>query len=540
MPTVNLNRREFEKLAGKNLPLEKLKDRISMLGTDLERIEGNEIVVEVFPNRPDMLSEQGFARAFSSFIGVKKGLREYKTKKSNYKLIVDNSVKDIRPYTACAVIKNLKFDDEKIKQVIQIQEKLHVSYGRNRKKCAIGIYPLEKIKFPIYYKALEPEKIKFTPLESNREMNGYEIIEKHPMGKEYGYLLKDKKKFPIFVDANNKILSMPPIINSHETGKITNETKEVFIEVSGFDYETLNKCLNIIACAFADIKGEIYEIELNYNGKKITSPNLKPESMSIDINYTNKILGLSLNEKEIKNYLERMGYDYKNKTVLVPAYRTDVMHQIDLVEDIAIAYGYENFKEEIPNVSTIAEEDKFEIFKRKIKDILVGFNYLECNSYNLISEDVLKKMNFNKDKTKVSNPANVDYNTLRNWMIPSLIKILSENKHYEYPQSIFEIGTIFEKEESESLGLLSCHSNANFTEVKQILDYLFNALNLSYNLNDVKYGSFIEGRTGEIVCNEKKLGYIGEINPRVITNFNLEMPVSGFEINLNELFELLF
>ena len=540
MPTVNLNRREFEKLAGKNLPLEKLKDRISMLGTDLERIEGNEIVVEVFPNRPDMLSEQGFARAFSSFIGVKKGLREYKTKKSNYKLIVDNSVKDIRPYTACAVIKNLKFDDEKIKQVIQIQEKLHVSYGRNRKKCAIGIYPLEKIKFPIYYKALEPEKIKFTPLESNREMNGYEIIEKHPMGKEYGYLLKDKKKFPIFVDANNKILSIPPIINSHETGKITNETKEVFIEVSGFDYETLNKCLNIIACAFADIKGEIYEIELNYNGKKITSPNLKPESMSIDINYTNKILGLSLNEKEIKNYLERMGYDYKNKTVLVPAYRTDVMHQIDLVEDIAIAYGYENFKEEIPNVSTIAEEDKFEIFKRKIKDILVGFNYLECNSYNLISEDVLKKMNFNKDKTKVSNPANVDYNTLRNWMIPSLIKILSENKHYEYPQSIFEIGTIFEKEESESLGLLSCHSNANFTEVKQILDYLFNALNLSYNLNDVKYGSFIEGRTGEIVCNEKKLGYIGEINPRVITNFNLEMPVSGFEINLNELFELLF
>ena len=540
MPTVNLNKREFEKLVGKNLPLEKLKDRISMLGTDLERIEGNEIIVEVFPNRPDMLSEQGFARAFSSFIGVKKGLREYKTKKSSYKLIIDNSVKDIRPYTACAVVKNLKFDDEKIKQVIQIQEKLHVSYGRNRKKCAIGIYPLEKIKFPIYYKALEPEKIKFIPLESNREMNGYEIIEKHPTGKEYGHLLKDKNKFPIFVDANNKILSMPPIINSHETGKITNETKEVFIEVSGFDYETLNKCLNIIVCAFADIKGEIYEIELNYNGKKITSPNLKPESISIDINYTNKILGLSLNEKEIKNYLERMGYDYKNKAVLIPAYRTDIMHQIDLVEDIAIAYGYENFKEEIPNVSTIAEENKFEIFKKKIKDILVGFNYLECNSYNLISEDVLKKMNFNKDKTKVSNPVNADYNTLRNWMIPSLMKILSENKHYEYPQSIFETGTVFANKETESLGLLNCHSNANFTEVKKILDYLFNALSLSYNLNDVKHGSFIEGRTGEIICNGKKLGYIGEINPRVITNFNLEMPVSGFEINLNELFELLF
>ena len=173
MPTVNLNKREFEKLVGKKLPLEKLKDRISMIGTDLEDIRGNKIVVEVFPDRPDMLSEQGFARAFSSFIGVKKGLREYKSKKSNYKLVVDRSVESVRPYTSCAVVKNLKFNEENIKQIIQIQEKLHISYGRNRKKCAIGVYPLEKIKFPIYYKSLEPKKIKFKPLDSKREMDGF-------------------------------------------------------------------------------------------------------------------------------------------------------------------------------------------------------------------------------------------------------------------------------------------------------------------------------------------------------------------------------
>ena len=154
MPTINLNKKEFERLVGKVLPLDKLKDRISMLGTDLEDVKDNEIIVEVFPNRPDMLSEQGFARAFSSFIGVKKGLKEYKAKKSDYKLTVDSSVNDIRPFTSCAIVKNLKFDDEKIKQVIQIQEKLHVGYGRNRKKCAIGVYPIEKIKFPIYYKTL--------------------------------------------------------------------------------------------------------------------------------------------------------------------------------------------------------------------------------------------------------------------------------------------------------------------------------------------------------------------------------------------------
>lgn len=153
MPTITLNKKEFEQLVGKELPLEELKDRISMLGTDLEDIKGNEIIVEIFPNRPDLLSEQGFARAFSSFIGVKTGLHKYTPKESNQKVIIDSSVKGIRPYTACAIVKGLQFDEENLRQVIQIQEKLHVTYGRNRKKAAIGIYPIEKITFPITYKA---------------------------------------------------------------------------------------------------------------------------------------------------------------------------------------------------------------------------------------------------------------------------------------------------------------------------------------------------------------------------------------------------
>lgn len=537
MPTVNLNKKEFERLVGKRLPLDKLKDRISMLGTDLEDIKGNEIEVEVFPDRPDMLSEQGFARAFSSFIGIKKGLREYKSKKSNYKLIVESSVKDVRPYTSCAVVKNLKFNEEKIKQVIQIQEKLHISYGRNRKKCAVGIYPMEKIKFPIYYRALDSKKIKFKPLDSKRIMNGLQILSGHPAGRDYGYLLEGKSKFPIFVDANNKILSMPPIINSEDTGKITNKTKEVFIEVSGFDYNIVSKCLSMIVCALSDMGGTIYEIKLSYGNKKIINPELKPESMKININYVNKILGLNLKEKDVKNYLERMGYGYSKGKVLVPCYRTDIMHQVDLIEDIAIAYGYENFKEEIPNVSTLGSEDEFEKFKRKVKEIIIGFGYLECNSYNLISEEILNKMEVKLNNVKVLNPVNIEYDTLRSWVIPSLMKILSENKHHEYPQKIFEVGHVFGKEEFERIGLLSCHGNANFTEVKQVLDYLFNSLGLKYKLEDVEHKSFIKGRVGRVYCKGKKVGYVGEISPSVLSNFNLEVPVVGFEVNLSEVFK---
>ena len=132
MPTITLNKKVFEKLVGKKLPPEQLKERISFLGTDLEKIDGDNIIVEIFPNRPDMLSEQGFARAFSSFIGKRLGLKKYVAKKSDYKVKIDRSVNGIRPYTACAVVKGIKFDNERIKEVIQIQEKLHVTYGRNR------------------------------------------------------------------------------------------------------------------------------------------------------------------------------------------------------------------------------------------------------------------------------------------------------------------------------------------------------------------------------------------------------------------------
>ncbi len=538
MPTVNLNKKEFEKIVGKKLPLEELKDRISMLGTDLERIEENEIIVEVFPNRPDMLSEQGFARAFSSFIGVKKGLREYKVRKSNYKVVVEKSVKEVRPFTACAVVKNLKLDDEKIKSIIQIQEKLHVGFGRNRRKVAIGIYPLEKIKFPIKFLARKPEEIKFKPLEMNVVLNGKEILNKHPAGREYKHLLENERLYPVFIDANDNILSMPPIINSEEIGKVTEKTKDVFIECSGFDFNVLAKCLNMIVTALDDMNGEIYSVDIIDEKNKI-SPDLNPSEEKIDIKYVNKILGLELKESEMKELLERMGFGYSDGKVKVPAYRADILHQIDFVEDIAIAYGYENFKEEIPNVSTIAEESPRAKFNRKISEVLIGLGLLECSSVSLSNEDNLnRKMNVNNKLVKVESPVNSDYDTLRNSIVPSLLNILSENKIYEYPQNIFEIGKVFDDvNDRDSLGVVV---TGNFTEIKQVLDALFSALAVKYEIKEEENGSFISGRCGKIIVDDKEIGVIGEIHPLVLTNFNLEMGCSGFEFDVNTLFELFY
>ncbi|MEK6835876.1 MAG: phenylalanine--tRNA ligase subunit beta [Nanoarchaeota archaeon] len=547
MPKVILDRKEVEKLIEKKLTTEELKDSLTFLGTDLDKIDDREIIVEIFPDRPDLLSEAGLARALASFIGYKTGLRKYKVLKSDYKVIIHDSVKDVRPYTACAVVKNLKLNDARIKQIIQLQEKLHITYGRNRKKVAIGIYPFEKIKFPIRFLAKQNNEIKFQPLDFDKELTANEILERHPAGKEYGHLLKDFKKYPLFIDANNNILSMPPIINSELTGKVTEKTKDIFIECSGFDFRILKKCLNIIVCALADLNGVIYENELIYDNKKEITPNLIPEEMKLDINYANKILGLNLNENDVKKLLERMGYNYENKTVLIPAYRADILHEIDLVEDIGIAYGFNNFKEQIPNIATIGEENNFYLFKEKIANLLTGYNLIEVRNYNLTNKNNLfNKMNYNGEAILLANSISQGYDTLRTWIIPSLIETLAKNKHNEYPQNIFEIGTIFKKGdtetgiiENERLAIALCHSKANFTEIKQILDSLLLTLGLKYEIKEIEHSSFIPGRVGRVSVNNKNIAYIGEIHPKVLENWSLEIPVATLELNLTELYNLI-
>lgn len=552
MPSVKLDKKTVLDLLGKKVDDKVLEERLPLLGTDLDEVTSEEIDIEIFPNRPDMLSEQGLARAFSTFQGFTKGLKKYSSKKSNYKMIIEESVKNVRPYTACAVVKGLKFDDSKIKQVIQIQEKLHVTFGRRRKKAAIGIYPMEAIKMPITFRADKPENIKFHPLEARGEMTGKEILLDHPTGKEYGHLLEGLKMYPYFIDANNEILSMPPVINSEKTGRINKNTKDVFIECSGFDKKILSKCLNFIVTALADMGGEIYSIEVDnrHEKTKYTLPNLEPEEMNVRLDYVNKRLGLELKEKDLKENLEKMGFGYKLGKALIPCYRADIIHEIDLIEDIAIAYGYDNFDPVIPKVATIGEEAPLEKFKQKLREVLIGFGLYETKSYNITSSnDQTEMMRVpNMPVVKLANSLTIDFDCLRSWVTPSMMGVLRENKRHEYPQSYFDLGDVFKKTddkksetgvlESCRLSVVICDKNSDFTSIKQILDAIFNAIGSKYTIKNTKHESFIPGRVGRVSYDGKDIAYVGEIHPEVLNNFEIEMPVSALELNISELFEL--
>lgn len=546
MPTVILNQEVLEKLVGKKLPIEQLKDRISMLGTNLEKIEGNEIQVEVFPNRPDMLSEPGFARALSSFIGAKTGLREYKLKKSGLKVIIDPSV-TMRPYTACAIVKNLAFNDERIREIMQAQEKLALTHGRNRKKSAYGIYPLTEIKFPIHYIAKDATKVRFRPLGFDHEIAASQVEELHPKGKEYKDIAKGWTKYPFFIDDSGKIMSLLPYINAHDMGKVDESTTEVFIECTGTDWQNVQIALNILVTMFADMGADIYSLDLVYPDKTITTPDVTPKKMKLDLKYINQRLGLALSEKEAATLLHQMGHGYEKSKVLIPAYRGDILHQVDLMEDIAIAHGYENFAAIIPKVATVGEEDPLEKFLTVLREALIGFRMLEVKNYHLLTEVELNgKMNLQNKIVPLKNSVG-EYNHLRNSLLPSVLKNLSENQHHEYPQNLFELGRTFEYDkstetgvkETEHLSLAVCHEKADFTEIRQIVDALLLSLGVKGAVKESKHPSFIDGRMGEIIVKNIKVGIIGEIHPAVLENWGITVPVVAAEIDVEKLWRLM-
>lgn len=543
MATIRISKAELKKCIKSE---EELVEKINLMGTPVESVSENEIEVQILPNRPDLLPVQGFLRAFKAYAGKEEGLKHYNIHKpeENYKVKIDSSVKAVRPFTACAIVKGIHFDNEKIKEVIDLQEKLHTTVGRNRKKLAIGIYPLEKIKLPIRFEARKPEDIKFIPLEEDKEMNGLQVLQRTQTGREYAPLLEGIDKFPVFVDANNKIMSMPPIINSNDTGKITEQTKDIFIECSGFDFEVLKKTLNIIVTALADIGGKVYAMELDYGKKEIT-PNLAPEKMKISIENINKLLGLELKEKDIEKLLPKMGYDYSAGKVSIPAWRTDILHEVDIAEDVAIAYGYNNLVPEIPEVATVGEESEESKFKSKIAEMLIGLGLIEISSFHLIKDDEAGRIGV-EEKIELEN-SKTEYKFLRPSLLAPALRTFSENKDNEYPQRIFEIGTVFsrdsrEKSETginEDENVIIASSPGSFTEMKQILDYMTRMLGIGYKLEEHTKKGLIDGRTGIISLNEKRIGYIGEIHPETLQEWNIKQPVAVIELSLNEIMKMI-
>jgi len=546
MPTFDFSFKDFQNLVGKKLPRnhEKLWDILLFVKSEVEELEGDTLNVEVADtNRPDLWCVEGLARALKGALNLETGLPVYKSKKSNYELKVDKSVKKIRPYIACAVVKNLNFNDPIIQQLIQLQLKLDTTYGRRRRKSAIGIYDFDRIKFPVTYKTVKPGGISFIPLGFEKRMTPEEILSEHPKGIEFGSIISSCKKYPILVDADKKVLSMPPIINSDDVGKITEATKNVFVEVTGTSLSNVISALNLVASTLADRGGTVENVKVKYGRKAMMTPVFKSEIFRINKASIIKRLGIELNDKRIRDLLERARFGVKKVTddsvsVQVPFYRTDIMHEFDVIEDIGIMYGYENIISEDLKISTNGGLLGLSDYTRVLRKLIAGLGYQEILNYYRVDKEVL----FNADCVEIANPMSNSMYALRNELLPVSLNFLSRNTHNEYPQKIFEVGRVFEKKKAEvsehnHLILVACGADADFTTVRQETEWVLNNLSVKYEIKEYDHGAFIKGRCAAIIIKDKVAGYFGEINPETLARFNLENPAIALELNLKKLMQ---
>jgi phenylalanyl-tRNA synthetase beta chain len=549
MPTIEISHKDLCNLIGKELTTEELKEKILYAKGEIDVADGDVLKIDVKDtNRPDLWSTEGIAREIKGRYN-KTGCPKYSVKQSSVVVNVDKKNKYVRPYTVCAVVKNLKITSDVLSQIIQLQEKIHLTFGRNRKEVAMGIYDLERIKPPIRFTTVKPDEIKFVPLDFEERLTPKEILERHPKGREYGHLLAGCKDYPIFIDSRNEVLSIPPIINSNYSGKVTQETKNVFIECSGFNFKFLIPALNVVVAALADRGGKLESVKVVYPDNAINTPDLTPKKYSVDISYVNKISGLKITKNEICKLLKQANYDAKLKgkkiELLYPAYRQDIMHPRDVVEDVIISYGYNKVEPVVPKLKTVGGIDKLEIFSNKVSDIIVQLGFQEILSYTLTNKDNLfKKMNIEEQEiVEIENPVSLNWNVFRDCLLPNLMEFFSNNQHISYPQNIFEIGDVVlidNKKETRTknvrkLSAAIADSRVCYQDIAAVLDVLLKKLNVKYKLRRSQHESFIDGRVAYVLVRNKQIGVIGEIHPSILKNWKLEMPVVVFEIDLEEL-----
>jgi len=558
MPILELSKKDMEKLVGRKLPntVEELDKIFQYVGGEVESLRGDDVSVEIkCRNRPDLWSAEGLARELRGATGKSKGLVKYRIRTSNrYKIKVSKKLKDIRPYIACAVVKKVKLSDEIIRQLMQQQEKVDGSYGRNRRKTSIGLYDANLITFPLTYGTSAPTATSFIPLQMSEELNLRQILSRHPTGRKYAHLVESLKEYPVFKDAKGKVLSFPPIINSDDLGRLTEKSRNILIEVTGTDYRAVVNVLAMMTLSLADRGGKIWStcIDSPFQAEK-DFPIFKSRTWKLGVAEVNAKLGLNLAGKEILNLLRKARYDGKLTNIggfeflelHAPFYRTDLMHDVDLIEDVAIMYGYSNFALQPVKVPTIGALAPLTEFSDKIRKLTLGFGAQEVQTFILTHGDVLmSKTNQGKrNLVKVENKISENYEYLRPEIWSTLIDFLGKNTNREYPQCIFEVGDVVIpntraetcSDTKKHLAFALASSEADFTYAKQVLCSLVASIGKDCKVRETEHASFIPGRVGEVFVGSKSVGLVGELHPAVLNNFGVEMPICVFEIDLERL-----
>jgi phenylalanyl-tRNA synthetase beta chain len=570
MPTISVFKKDFESLLGgggrstRPVPIERLEDWLMLVKGELKEhvTETGELRIELQDsNRPDLWCCEGIARQ----IRIKQDgkLKPYpflsKKPKISKRLLVAPGLDHVRPYVAACAARGYRVTDEGLAQLIQTQEKLADIYGHKRKTVSIGLYRLPKIQFPVRYELVEPDAARFTPLGMETVMTLSEILMVHPKGLEHGHILSGHGRLPILRDAKDQVLSFPPIINSREIGEVRAGDDELFVEVTGTDLSMVVLTLNIFAANLADRGAAIEPIEVVYPqktplGTRVVTPQDLGSSQTISIQTIEQALGQPLGIQEVKQALTVYGYEVTSRNGSVkaklPLYRQDVMHAMDVVEDVAISRGYAQFAPVMPAQFTVGGLSKIEQTADRARNFMVGMGFQEVISNILGAPEQYRDwMRLAGtpwgEMVEIDNVMSLTFSSLRQWMLPSILRVEAASSRAFYPHRLFESGDVAIPDRSHELGsrtetvlgALMAHATAHFSEIHSCLDVLLYHVGKEYTLEPVQHPSFLDGRAGSIVVSGKTLGVIGEVHPEVLERWQIAVPVVAFDINLSQLIE---
>jgi phenylalanyl-tRNA synthetase beta chain len=559
MPTITIRRTELTRLAGWTMSIEALETLLPLVKGELkeEGADGDDLKIELNDsNRPDWWCVEGIARQFRLHRGKPvRALPRHTGRRGGLPQIrVESPVKPVRPFLGACIARAIRIDEPLLEQLIQTQEKLAEIFGQKRRALSIGYYRLDPLIFPLTYTAVKPTAAVFTPLGMERPLTLEAILEEHPKGREYGHLLKGSPVVPYLSDAKNRPLSLPPIVNSREVGEVRAGDRNLLIEVTGTDLRLVCLLVNLLAQNLVDRGATILPVEIVYPnatayGRRVVMPHDIAESMTLTGGRVEAVLGVRLSGAEASRALRRAGHRVSAArggwTVTPPPYRGDVMHPVDLIEDIAMQLGYDRLTPELPVTFTVGGVTSDTCLEERVRRWMIGLGFQEVMTNILSSHsDLADKMGFEPPMVEVENALSLQYAALRPWLLPSLLRVEAASGHAFYPHRIFEVGEVATIKESGDarrsrtelrLAALLAAPSATFSELHSSLEMLLLEAGVAYRLEPAAHSSFLEGRVGAVRIDGHPAGWIGELHPAVLERWKIAMPCVAWELDLTRL-----
>ena len=578
MPTIELSHesiRYIQKLNGASHEPFDWSEWLPIMGCPVDVNNEDTIEIEVFPDRPDLLSHETMAKASRSFLGIGKTEVDLDIHEGDIDVIVDSSLAEVRPVIRGAIVRGVDIGSDQnqtdgfIQSLMDHQEKLHMTLGRRRRFASIGVHDLSSINPPFRVLTV-PSEYSFLPLAGDEEMTIAEILEEHPKGAEYAHLMEGLDRFPVILDADDRVLSFPPIINgSHTT--VNSETRDFFIDVTGWDERACDACLLLICLSLSERCGKVESVKIIGDASEVSSPRGDHRVHRVPDRLIKKILGLSMGSGDLAESLEKMGgrldetrtvtdgpNEYqrwsdcavgeKEHIVSMPRWRSDIMHPIDIIEDIAIGYGFENLPMQMSSLHLDAVPLKSSQLRRRFGESMRACGLQEVQSLTLSNErDQFSKMRWGEigGTATIANPITSEHTILRQSVLPSLLGLLAANRHHELPQRVYELGTVVRDVMNMDRGSWACAEvGSGFSSAKGIAQAVLRDMGaelseVEFQALETGFGPWIPGRGASVSIRGEVIGEFGEIAPEVGLSFGLKCPIHAGEFDLEMLGRLI-